>query len=350
MPTGRDGSAMSDRSGRPRGHLHALETSRRDVLKAMAGGGLAIGGAKAVDNAVLGYGVLAGTNLLDQDLAGLVAESLEPAPFEVTLGGVRLEFTGDSVRVADADRTEMLGLVETTHGEAAAVDAEFDLKRGPLEQLASDLPAIARGEGSFEFEGYRSFFDRLESVETRPFAVESLRDRRWMDVSPETVESFANASPTEPRAVVDGLAEGFREHTYYDAPRYVAGSIEDNVLLGAADLRASFRSPTSFEAIERDEDTGLFCWDFTHRSMEALQAVPAHRQAPPVFGRKVYDRRHGHVYTSIGSVYREDGELTLLSTFVDYSRSTWYDDFRVRWLFGEGLNAYDRRHRATGIH
>lgn len=77
--------------------------------------------------------------------------------------------------------------------------------------------------------------------------------------------------------------------------------------------------------------------------------IPAHRQDPPVFAREVYDRRHGHVYTAVGSVHREGDALTLLATFVDYSRSTWYDDFEVRPLFGEGINAYDSRHRASRI-
>lgn len=323
--------------------------NRRQALTAFGGAVTGLAGAKAADNAVLGYGVLTGTNLVEQDLAGLVAERLEPSPFDVTVGGVRVEFTGDAVRVADAERRETLQLAETTPEDAAEVDSAFDLQQSPLERLAVDLPAIARGEVSFEFDGYRSFFDRLEAVETRPFAVESLRDRRWIGADPGTVESFASASPTDPRAIVDGLAEGFREHTYYDAARYVAGSIEDNVLAGAGDLREPFRSPTSFEAIEAGEDTGLFCWELTHRSMEALQAVPAHRQAPPVFGWEVFDDRHGHMYTAIGSALRADDELVLPITFVDYSRSTWYDDFHVRRLFGEGVNAYDRRHRATRI-
>jgi hypothetical protein len=232
---------------------------------------------------------------------------------------------------------------------AVAVDAEFDLPDGPLEQLVSDLPTAIDGDVSFEFAGYDAFFDRLESAETRPFAVEAFRNPRWRGIDPAVVEGFTGVDPGDTRAVVEGLAEGFREHTYYDAARYLAGSIDDHLLFGAADRRRYFASPTSFEALERGEDSGLFCWDFTHRSVEALQAVPARRQTVPTFGWEIYDRRLGHVYTAIGSVYRAADELVVPMTFVDYARSTRNDDLHVRWLLGEGIDAYDHRHRATRV-
>jgi hypothetical protein len=36
-------------------------------------------------------------------------------------------------------------------------------------------------------------------------------------------------------------------------------------------------------------------------------------------------------------------------TFVDYTHSTLYDDFNARGLLGDGVEAYDDRHRATAI-
>lgn len=321
--------------------------NRRTALGLLAGA-LGLAGGKAADNALLGYGVLVGTNLREQDLSALVAEDLEPAPFETTVGDARVEFDGEALRVADGTRERRLDLAATAAERAVEVDAEFGLPGGPLEQLAVDLPAIP-DEATFEFAGYEAFFDRLDGANARPFTVEALRSRRWTGVEPGTIERFTGASPTDPRAVVEGLADAFREHTAYDVPRYLAGSVEDNVLFGAVDLREHFASPTSFEAIERGETSGLFCWEYTYRSIEALQAAPAHRQSVPTFGCEVYDRRHGHVFTAIGSAVREDEELLVPMTFLDYSRSTWYDDFHLRWLLGDGLDAYGNRRRATAV-
>ena len=91
----------------------------------------------------------------------------------------------------------------------------------------------------------------------------------------------------------------------------------------------------------------MFCWEFTHRSIEALQAVPAHHQTVPTSGWAIYDRRHWHIYTAIGSVYRSGDEVVIPITFVDYARSTRNNDLHIRWLFGEGIDAYNSRHRAT---
>lgn len=322
---------------------------RREALKLLGGSAVALAGARAADNVLLGYGVLVGTNLREQDFASLLARELDPSPFEVDLGGARVGFDGEALAVAASDRERILELASTTPERAAAVDDEFDLPDGPLEQLAADLPVALDGDISFEFAGYDAFFDRLEAVETRPFTVEALRDPRWTGVDPTVVETFTGVDPGDTWTVVEGLAEGFREHTHYDAARYVAGSIEDHVIFGAADLREYFESPTSFGALERGEDSGLFCWDFTHRSIEALQAVPAHRQTVPTFGLEIYDSRHGHVYTAIGSVHREGDGLTVPMTFVDYARSTRNEDLHARWLLGEGIDAYNRRHRATGV-
>lgn len=322
---------------------------RREALKVLGGAGLALGGGKAADNVLLGYGVLVGTNLREQELSPLVSERLGPSPFDVRLGDKRVEFADGVVRVGDGERERSLAVSRTSPAEAAEVDAEFDLAGGPTEQLVRDLPDVRDDECSFEFSGYETFFDRFADAETCPFTVEALRSGRFRGVDAETVSSFAGVSPTDTRAVVEGLARGFREHTYYDVPRYTAGSIQDNVIFGAADLRRHFESPTSFEALERGENAGMFCYEFTHRSVEALQAVPAHRQTVPVFGGVVYDTRHKHVYTAIGSAYRTDGELVLPVTFVDYTHSTLYDDVSLRWLLGEGIDAYDRRHRATHV-
>ncbi len=76
----------------------------------------------------------------------------------------------------------------------------------------------------------------------------------------------------------------------------------------------------------------------------------AHRQHPPVLGAKVVDARHGHVYVGVASVVRENGNLVIPMTFVDYRNSTLTDDLHLRWLLGEELTAYDERHRVTDIY
>lgn len=323
--------------------------NRREALLTLGGGVASLVGAKAADNVLLGYGVLVGTNLREQDLASLFEAEWEPSPFEIEIEGVRIRFDGEALRIADGERQRTLDLASTTPKRAGAVDTEFDLSGGPLEQLASDLSLVIDGDIRFEFTDYETFFARLRREETRPFTVEALRNPVWRGVPPQLVEAFAGVDPARTPDLVEGLATGFCEHTSYDAARYVAASIEYHVLLGAANLRQPFESPTSFEALERGADTGLFCWDFTHRSIEAFQAISAHRQTVPTFGWEMYDRRHGHVYTALGSAYRRDGDLVVPVTFLDYSRATRNDDLSIRWLLGDGIDAYNGRHRVTAV-
>ncbi|MFB9806563.1 hypothetical protein ACFFQF_15420 [Haladaptatus pallidirubidus] len=115
------------------------------------------------------------------------------------------------------------------------------------------------------------------------------------------IESFTGKSPKQPKAVLEGLVDGFRDDTYYDIPRYLAGSVEDNILFGSVDLREHFRTPTEYSAMKAGETAGMFCYEFTWRSVEALHSVPAHEQDVPVMGAKVYDERHKHVYTGVAA-------------------------------------------------
>jgi hypothetical protein len=173
--------------------------------------------------------------------------------------------------------------------------------------------------------------------------------RRWpWSADPELVARFVDADLAKPEPVLRGLASGFREHAHYDAGRYVAGAVQDNVIFGAANLRESFREPVGFRALLADDGTGMFCYEFTNRSIEALHAVPAPEQRVPVIGARVMDTRHKHAYTAVASVVR-DGGLRVPMTFVDYTHATMYDDFNARGVLGEGLEAYDDRHRATAI-
>jgi hypothetical protein len=320
-------------------------TRRRMLLGGGASLG-ALGGGKALYNTTLGYGQFGmGTNLLDQDLPSVVTEYLE-LEYDETIDGVRVRSTDAELSV---DGSERLTVGEDDPEDAAAVDSEFGLG-GRLRELFVDLAAFRAGEYAFEFHQPEAFFDRLEGADPRSGIVAAIRDRRDRTVDPETVGTFAGVDPAETAALVEGLVEGFRKHTRYDVPRYIAGSIEDNVLLGTVDLRQYFEADVSFEALLEADTTGIFCWELVYRSIEALQAVAPDRQSVPVAACYVSDRRHKHAFTGLLAAVRENGELRLPMTFVDYTHTTMYDDFGVRGLLGEGLAAYGDGHRADEIY
>ncbi|WP_255169228.1 hypothetical protein [Natrononativus amylolyticus] len=327
------------------------DLTRRQLLAGAVGGGTALGGGTAIYNVVLGYDRFTGTNLTRQDLDPLVAQRLGPAGEDVaTLDSHRLLQRDGAVSAVDRETDESVANLEwatADPADAAVVDDDLGLADGPLEELVADLSALEAGDVRFVYDSYPAFFERVSAGDARPHTVSALRGYR--SAEPSTVEAFSGADPRDPMAVAEGLVEGFREHTSYDVPRYVAGSVEDNVLFGARDLRSRFESETSFEAMLAGEDTGLFCYELTRRSVDALQAVPALEQTAPVVGGFVKDDRHKHVYTILASALREDDELVVPVTFLDYTHSTLYDDLRVRRLTGEGLDAYDTRHRATTI-
>lgn len=323
---------------------------RRQALKYIGGGLLAVGTGRAAHNTVIGYGRITGTNLTEQDLRPLIAERLGADDYRADLGEYAISLSGDELALsASGERVETLSLSDTTPAEAAAVDAEYDLPGSPLEELVRDVETIRAGEYVVEPSGYEAFFDRLREVDTRAHSVGASRNL-WTDADPDVVEEFLGSPPTDPERVVVELMAAFREYSNYDVPRYLAGAVEDNVLMSQVELREYFESPTDFAAIADGENTGLFCTELTRRSAEALQAVPAHAASQPVVAGYVRNARHKHVYTAIASLYRRDDELMLPITFVDYTDTTMYDDFRVTRLTGEGLDAYDTGHRATEMY
>jgi len=326
------------------------DLSRRELFGYAGGVGAGLGGWKALDNVFLGYGVLMGTNLLEQDLAAYVGEDLAVRETEVAVGGYDVRTDGESIALASgADVAASLEIGEATPADAAAIEAEYGLAGSPLADLLADVEALTAGEVRFEFSTVDPFVDRVRNAEARPLTVAALRGPTFDSPDRAFVGEFAGADPAEPATLVPGLAEGFREYTYYDVPRYAAGSVEDNVLLGAVDLRHHFESPTDFEALVGDENSGLFCTELVARSIEAFHAVPPTEQSPPVAAGFVSDQRHKHAYTVLLSAIREDGDLVLPATFVDYTHSTLYHDLRLTWLLGEGVEAYNDRHRATYV-
>lgn len=325
--------------------------SRRQFLGATGAGIVTLGGARAVHNTLLGYGHFGmGTNLLEQDLQPL---------FEARLS---LEYTGDvdSVHVeVDAEdgyvaarndgADETVAFDGHTAADARAVDDRFGLD-GVVESLFEDVTAFRADEHTFEFLDVEQFFERVDEGVLRPHLVAAARG--WGDgrADPDLVEAFTNVDPTDTEALVYGLKRGFREHGQYDVPRYVAGSIEDNVIFGATDLRRHFEDSVEFESLLENDGTGLFCWELVHRSMEAFHAVPPWKQTVPVAAVYVSDRRHKHAYTGLVTAIRDDGALRIPVTFIDYTYSTLYDDFRLTRLRGQGLDAYDGMHRADEVY
>lgn len=326
-----------------------MDLTRRQVLAGVAGGTAALGGGVATYNVVLGYDPVTGTNLRRQALDAIVAADIRPTDGDLgAVGGYRLAIDRGDIVVSDG-ASPVASIAPTADvAEAAALDDELTFDGSPLADLVADLSAIDAGEVTFTYANYADFFEQLSAQAVRPRTVAALRNGRW--ANPATVAAVTDADPTDPLAIVEGLADGFREHTRYDLPRYLAGSIEDNVIFGRRDLRRHFESSTDFEAILAGEDTGLFCYDLVFRSIEALHAVSAHEQTPPVFAGYVHNERHKHAFTAIASVYRSADGLVVPVTFVDYTRSTLYDDLRLRWLLGEGLEAYTTRQRATEIY
>ncbi len=330
------------------GRLEELpDVSRRRFI---AGAGGTVAGAaavRAVDNVLLGYGEFGyGTNLLEQDLTGLVADSLRPW-YDERVAGHRLRVVDGGIAVSTADGSRRLEFGADA-GAAADLDADLGLG-GRLEALYADASDLVAGDYEFVFDEPATFFERVADAEPRPEAVTALRGQTDRQVDPDVVEQFAGVSPRRPAALADALVGAFREHASYDIPRYVAGSVEDNVLLGAADLRSPLEGPVNFEAMLAGDDAGLFCYEFAIRSMEALQAVAPHVQRTPVAAAYVRDARHKHVYTGVASAVRENGDLVVPMTFLDYTHSTLYDDLGATPVAGRGLAAYDDRHRATHV-
>lgn len=324
--------------------LADIDLSRREFLGGIVGGGFTLGGGKAVDNIFVGYGVLTGTNLLDQDLESYVAQRFPSSGLATTSEGYRVSLGSDAVAL----RSPTGSLRRVPLGTATG----GSLPNAPkaIRALVDDLAAVGAGEFDFAFSRTPEFFARIASGDARPATVGALRGERFRSPPVELVSRFTDTDPAAVAPTINGLAEGFREFSNYDFARYAAGSIEDNVLFGAGDLRDPFRSPADFAGLLNGENTGLFCYEFTYRSIEALHAAPPGAQSAPVFGAVVTDARHKHVYTGIASVIREDGDLVIPMTFVDYTHSTLYDDLGLRGVIGEGIEAYDDRHRTTDVY
>lgn len=234
---------------------------------------------------------------------------------------------------------------DTDPERAATRGAAYGLGR-PLGRLVTDLRAFSDTAVTVDVSGYETFFERVRNARPRPLAVAALRGEvRQQD--PAAIRAFTGSDPADPRALVTGLAEGFGEHTHFDATGYVVGNLQEHVLRDAVRLRPHLKRPSDFARLRGG--VGLYCWEYALRSVEAFHAVAPHHQTTPVFGAFVHDRRHNHMYTALESVVREGGDLHLPMTLLDYSHATMYDNTGLRVALGPGIDAYDGRHRASAV-
>lgn len=321
---------------------------RRRFLGLLGGGAATVGAGKAIHNAVIGYGKLTGTNLTEQDLIAVSSQPF-PQPSDISVQS--------DATVTHTD-TEMMVETQSTYKypynqETSVSDFPPTLSKSEKERLSathSDLHDLYTQNFTFKPKSVTNFFETI-SNQVNPYTVSALRGERYKSVQAETIAEFTGTSPTKTQETVTKLAQELRNQTDYDIPRYLAGSVQDNILFGAVDLREPFRSEVSFNnLVKTDDSIGMFCYEFTWRSIEALHSTPAYAQSLPVFAATVIDDRHKHVYTLIGTVYRtKNGDLKIPLTFVDYTHVVLYDDIHARSVLGEGLNAYNERHRATDI-
>lgn len=319
------------------------DLSRRSVLRLVGAGAIGAGAARVIYE-YTGFGTVTGTNLTEQRLGAIARRNLGPSPFALRLPNRRLVLDGRSIELRD-ETGERVDAVSIADGESV----DSDRLEEPLSELAADLRAIDEGEFAFEFSGCDEFFQRLRDARPRPFTVAALRGRRFRRPSRETVRRFAGVDPSDPASLVTGLAEEFGERTHFDYTRLVAESVQENLLIGAVPIKERFREPTHLDAI-LDGTSGLYCYEYMLRSIEAFHAVAPHRQTVPVFGAIVLDPRHNHAYTGLASVVRENGEVRIPMTFLDYYYSTLFDNLGLQGRFGEGADAYNEYHRAANIH
>lgn len=263
---------------------------RRELLAYLTGAGAGLGSWRAIDNTMLGYGVAVGTNLTEQDLSQYVTGRLAKA----------------------------------------GVDAPADVEVEPM--------TVAQ------------FFETVDRSAVRPDIIAAMRPNDPEPVSPSILRQFIEDDPADTEAVAYGLADGFRKHATYDIPRYMAGAVEDNILLGHVELRSYFENEHTIEAMVAGTTPGMFCTEFTIQSIRAFHAVAPGTQSIPVVAGYVGDDRHKHAYTALLTVTKGAGTLRCPMTFLDYMHATLYEDLRLRGILGTGLNGYDTRHRATELH
>lgn len=323
--------------------------TRRQLL---AGGGVgvaSVGTAKTADNILIGYGHLSGTNLTQQNLVPIANAGFSPASFEIQRDDIAFIFDGAKIRLIGTDYDETLSATEGDTGAAREMDRHNSFSGTPVLELVEDLTAFVDGKFEFEFFSVPEFFSRVSEGTTRPYTALAFRGSSRSTPHHTVIREFAAVEPTAVKELIDGLADGFRHYTRYNAERYIARSIQSNLLFNTVSLDSPFTHQTAFEEIMDDPKTPFLCWDFTERSIEAFHAVSPVRQDVPIIAGRVDDARHGHVYTALATVLRQDSSLRIPVTFLDYRNAILFDSGPLSLVFDPDVGAFDARHRATRI-
>ncbi|NHN42928.1 hypothetical protein G9C85_15005 [Halorubellus sp. JP-L1] len=338
----------ADRVSDDDGGASLPEYSRRGLLGRVAGGAAAVGGAKAVDNILVGYGRLSGTNLLAQDLEPLASDEFGPSPFRLTHRETTLRYEDEAITVTGPEQSQRFRLTADAP-PASRIDAAHQLPGRPVTELHADVPLLKTGDVSFSFHSLPEFLSATSNATPRPYSTLAVRGRTEDEPAVETIREFTGSEPSRTPELISGLAAGFQQHARYNTERYLARTIQFNLLLDTVSLDEPFRQPTTFEAMLEDGTSPLLCWDFTERSIEALHAVSPFQQTIPIVAARVDDTRHGHVYTAIASVVRDEDGLHVPMTFLDYRNAVLFDEGVLSLPFSDEIGAFDSRHRATKI-
>ena len=135
------GHASEERSSEETGGTGGVpEITRRQAVAGVVGGGGVVGGFRALDNVVLGYGVLVGTNLVAQDLGSLAGERLGPERETFALAdGRSLLYDEGTLTVRDAAGRHTAAL-----DVAGATDADADERARTASSRAPDAAGPSR--------------------------------------------------------------------------------------------------------------------------------------------------------------------------------------------------------------
>ena len=320
----------------------ATRLSRRRLLGSLSRA-LGSGAFARVFYEYTGFGHLTGTNLREQSLEPLLRANLEPTAVAIPESEVRVRVEAGNVLVErEAGNVVRIGIDDPTPG------AEADLPRSVL-AAATDLSDLDAGAFSVEFHSLARFFDRLSEVTPRPLAVASLRGSGYRRPTRDAIRTFAGVDPSEIEVLISALATGFRDHSHFDWARYLGEVMRPLRVVKPPGTVNRTPESTRFKALSTGQ-TGLYCYEYALRTVEAVHALPPARQTLPVFGALVIDERHNHAYAGLGSVFRDQEGLHVAMTFVDYFYATVLERYRLRWVLGEGIDAYDRFHRATALY
>ena len=297
---------------------------------------------KVAYNIYLGYG----KNVKTQNVSKKVRSDLSPSSHESQIGGYGVETTYGSITVSkDGRKVDVLDASTETVDEHSDT---IDTQKPSLNLLPIHLDRLESGDFTVKPMSMEDFFDYTRENHTNPYLVGVVRGKNYLEKR-EEVTDFTDTNPSNPEKFLNSLSDNFKRKTSYDVPRYIAGSITYHVLMGEYDVRDLLEHEVDYEALNENQNTRMFCNEYTDRAIEGLYSTPPDSQPPPVFAGDVWDKRHKHSYNAVASIVTDGRDIEIPVTFVDYTYTTLYDDFGIDELFGKDIDAYNNHHRITAI-